>query len=168
MKYQQKLQKLLESNFQDTLSNAIWKTHNKTYEVFGNYRIESAADGHRVFCNNILMGVFSTTRTALSWCIADKHRNYNTARRLLTLDTQIAILAQDIKARLTIGQRCQSSDAREIIMTKLESKILHKKLLENQLNKCVSWAKYCQQRGFNNETARTGRSQPNQTSRSGF
>ena len=161
MKHQRKLQKLLEQDFQAAISNAIWKTHSGTYEVFGNYRIESAVDGHRVFCNNTPMGVFSTTRTALSWCIADKHCNYNTARRLLTLDNQIASLAQDIRTRLTIGQHCQNSDAREIIMTKLESKIFHKKLLENQLNKCVSWAKYCQQRGFNNETARTGRSQPN-------
>jgi hypothetical protein len=38
-------------------------------------------------------------------------------------------------------------------------------MLENQLTKCVNWAKYIQQRGFDNETARTGRSQPNKTSR---
>jgi hypothetical protein len=37
--------------------------------------------------------------------------------------------------------------------------------LENQLTKCVKWAKYVQQRGFEDETQRIGRSQPNKASR---
>jgi hypothetical protein len=53
---------------------------------------------------------------------------------------------------------------RENIEIKLESKIILKKQLEIQLTKCVQQAKYYQQRGLDNETARTGR-KPNKTSR---
>ena len=111
------------------------------------------------------MGTFYSTRTALSWCIADKHSAYNTARELLTIDNKLNALTQDINTRAAIGDRSQNLTLRETVLTKLESKIIHKKQLENQLTKCVNLAKYWQQRGFNNETARTGRNQPNKTSR---
>jgi hypothetical protein len=81
------------------------------------------------------------------------------------VDNKLNALTQDINTRAAIGDRSQSPVLRETILTKLESKIIHKKQLENQLTKCVNWAKYIQQRGFDNETARTGRSQPNKTGR---
>jgi hypothetical protein len=168
MKYQKKLQQLLSQELHNTVSAAIWKNKNGSYEVFGRYTIETAAAGYRVCCNQDPVGTFSSTRTAISWCIADRCQAYNTARQLLSLDHRVAELAQDIQARLAISDRSGNPGLKEIIVTKLESKILQKKLLENQLNKCVNWTKYCQQRGFNNETARTGRDQPNKTSRQGF
>jgi hypothetical protein len=83
----------------------------------------------------------------------------------LLTDNKLAALTQDINTRAAAGDRSQDPAWRETILTKLETKIIQKKLLENQLTKCVDWAKYIQQKGFDNETARTGRSQPNKTSR---
>jgi hypothetical protein len=71
----------------------------------------------------------------------------------------------DINTRAAIGDRTKNADQREIILTKLENKILKKKEIENRLAKCVNWAKYYQQRGFDNETARIGRAAANKTSR---
>ena len=45
---------------------------------------------------------------------------------------------------------------KESIETKLEPKIIRKREVEKQLNKCVNWAKYLQQKGFENETSRSG------------
>ena len=111
------------------------------------------------------IGIFTSTKTALSWCIADKNAAYNLAREILETDVKLGLLNNDIKIRANLADRSNSPDFREILGTKLETKIIHKKQLENQIAKCVSWAKYCQQRGFNNETARTSRTQPNKTSR---
>jgi hypothetical protein len=72
---------------------------------------------------------------------------------------------QDINARAAVAERSKNFEFRDSVGTKLETKIIHKKQLENQLAKSVNWAKYIQQRGFENETARTGRGQPNKTSR---
>ena len=83
----------------------------------------------------------------------------------MTVDNKLASLTADITTRAAIGDRSRDPVLREMVLTKLESKIIHKKLLENQLTKCVNWAKYCQQRGFEDETARTGRGQSNKTSR---
>jgi hypothetical protein len=159
------VERLFRQEFKDLMPNVIWQNDNGVYEVFDRYTIVPEQHGFRVFCSATDIGVFSHTRTALSWCIADKNRAYNTARELLTVDNKLSALKSDIAIRAAIGDRARDPALRETILTKLESKIIHKKQLENQLTKCVNWAKYCQQRGFDNETARTGRGQPNKTSR---
>ena len=165
MKQDQDLERLFRQEFKDIIPNTIWQNDRGVYEVFGHYQIVSEKPGYRVYCGATDVGIFSATKTALSWCIADKNRAYNTARELLEIDNKLSSLTNDIACRAAIGDRSGRPDFQEIVGTKLENKIIHKKQLENQLANCVNWAKYCQQRGFNNETARTGRSQPNKASR---
>jgi len=165
MKPDQEFERMFRQEFKDITPNLIWQNDSGEYEVFGRYRIVPQRPGYQVFCSESEVGTFNSTKSALSWCIADKNSAYNTARELLTVDNKLAALAQDINTRAAVGDRSNNPALREIILTKLESKIIHKKLLENQLTKCVNWAKYIQQRGFDNETQRTGRSQPNKTSR---
>ena len=159
------IQKVLQQEFPDVIPNSIFRDDDGNYRVFGHYRIEPVNPGYRVYCAATEVGIFNTTKSALSWCIADKHCAYNTARELLLTDSKLQGLIQDISVRTAIAERSKNLDFRDNIGTKLESKIIHKKQLENQLAKCVNWAKYIQQRGFENETARTGRNQPNKTSR---
>jgi hypothetical protein len=165
MKTDRELEQLFRQEFRDILPNTIWQNDNGVYEVFGCYQISKQKLGYTVTNGATDVGVFATTRSALSWCIADKNHAYNTAREILTVDNKLNLLTQDINTRSAVGDRSQDPAWREIILTKLETKVIHKKQLENQLAKCVNWAKYCQQKGFNNETARTGRGQPNKTSR---
>jgi hypothetical protein len=165
MKSDHELERLFRQEFKDIIPNTIWQNDDGVYEVFGHYRIVPEKPGYRVFCSATDVGVFATTRTALSWCIADKNKAYKTARELLEIDNKLNSLNNDIATRAAIGDRSKRPEFRESVGTKLETKIIHKKQLENQLANCVNWAKYCQQRGFNNETARTGRGQPNKASR---
>ena len=165
MKSDQEFDRVFRQEFRELTPNLIWQNDNGVYEVFGHYRIQPERPNYRVFCGSTDVGVFSSTRTALSWCIADKNKSYNTARELLTIDTKLTTLTHDINTRAAVGDRSKNPALRETILTKLETKIIRKKLLENQLTKCVNWAKYCQQRGFDNETQRIGRNQPNKTSR---
>jgi len=165
MKPDQEFERMFRQEFKDITPNLIWQNDSGEYEVFGRYRIVPQRPGYQVFCSESEVGTFNSTKSALSWCIADKNSAYNTARELLTVDNKLAALAQDINTRAAVGDRSNNPALREIILTKLESKIIHKKLLENQLTKCVNWAKYIQQQGFDNETQRIGRSQPNKTSR---
>jgi hypothetical protein len=159
------VERMFRQEFRELMPNVIWQNDDGVYEVFDRYRIHPESRGFRVFCSATDVGVFSSTRTALSWCIADKNCAYNTAREILTVDNKLSALTADIATRAGIGDRSRDPTLREMVLTKLESKIIHKKHLENQLTKCVNWAKYCQQRGFEDETARTGRGQPNKTSR---
>jgi len=118
-----------------------------------------------VLQQDLEVGTFSSTKTALSWCIADKYKNYRLARDILSMDAKLVSLIADIKTRANLADRSNDAKFQEIVETKLETKIIHKKQLETQLDKCINWAKYWQQRGLNNEIVRTGIRQPIKTSR---
>ena len=165
MNQDREFERALRQEIKDILPNTIFQNENGTYSVFGKYRIEPVLPGYQVYCHATEVGTFNSTKSALSWCIADKYQAYNTARDILDLDVKLGALNSDIAARTAIGDRSGNWEFRDNVGTKLETKIIRKKHLENELAKCVNWAKYCQQRGFNNETARTGRNQPNKTSR---
>lgn len=164
MKQDREFERIFRQEFKNIEPNIIWQSEDG-YEVFGHYKIQTKKPGYLVSSGLSEIGVFSSTRTALSWCIADKNRGYNTAREILRTDNKLTDLKNDIHTRAAIGDRSRDHGLREIILTKLESKIIQKKLLENQLDKYVSWAKYIQHRGFQNETARTGRGQSETTNR---
>jgi len=157
--------RVIHDEFRNTIPNLIWQEDDGSYEVFYKYRIIPEKPGFRVFCSASDIGVFSSTRTALSWCIADKYKNYNLARNILTLDSKLTSLINDINVRAKIGDKSNQPLFRETIGTKLETKIIHKKKLENELVICVNRAKYLQQQGFNNETVRTVRTYPFKASR---
>ena len=159
------LNKLFRKEFPDLAANLIWKNDDGEYEVFDRYVISPEKQGYRVRCSATDVGLFSTTKTALSWCIADKYTHYNLARDILTLDNKLNSLISDISTRANLADRSKQPLFRETIETKLETKIIRKKQVEQELTKCVNYAKYCQQRGFNNETVRTGNNKAIKASR---
>ena len=166
MNLSREFEQAIRQELRDIMPNVILPQDNGTYEVFGKYQIIPERPGYTVMCHATNVGVFNTSRTALSWCIADKYKHYNLANDIWLLDSKLSFLTNDINARATIADRSKSPDFRENIGIKLETKLMQKKIVENQLNNCVDSAKYLQQRGFNNETQRIGRGQPNKTSRS--
>ena len=149
---------ILREEFGTLTNNLIWKNDNGNYEVFDHYLIVIEKEGYRVYCSATDVGLFNSTKSALSWCIADKYKHFNLARDILTLDNKLSSLINDITIRANLADRSKNPVFRETIEIKLETKIIHKKQVEQELTKCVNYAKYCQQRGFNNETIRTGRS----------
>ena len=165
MKIDREISREILKEFPTLEHNSIWKNSDGDYTVFGKYSIVKESTGYRVHCSLTDVGVFYSTKSALSWCIADKFKQYNVARDLMQLDSNLHHLTVDISARAAIGDSTKNTEQREIILTKLENKILKKKEIENRLAKCVNWAKYYQQRGFDNETARIGRAATNKTSR---
>ena len=162
---EREVERLFRREFSDLMPNVIWQNDDGIYEVFDRYRIIPESHGFRVFCSATDVGVFGTTRSALSWCIADKNQAYNLARELKDLDSKLLALNNDIAVRTALAEQSRKWEFRDPVATKLETKIIRRKQVENRLAKCITWAKYTQQRGFTNETQRTGRSQPNKTSR---
>jgi hypothetical protein len=158
MNYTAEFKHILRDEFGTLTNNLIWKNDNGNYEVFDHYLIVIEKEGYRVYCSATDVGLFNSTKSALSWCIADKYKHFNLARDILTLDNKLSSLINDITIRANLADRSKNPVFRETIEIKLETKIIHKKQVEQELTKCVNYAKYCQQRGFNNETIRTGRS----------
>jgi hypothetical protein len=147
------------------MPNFIWCNDAGEYELFGKYRIVPTRPGYTVYCAANAIGDFSSTRTAVSWCVADKYQNYNLARDILRTDNRLTAVSNDVFVRMGVASRSKRPEFKESIDTKLETKIIRRKELEQQLAKYVNSAKYLQQRGFDNETARSGRATKNQTNR---
>lgn len=165
MKITQEFDRMMRQEFPEAVTNLIFLDEDGAYKVFDRYKIIKEKAGSRVFCGASDIGLFSSTKNAMGWCIADKFKAYNLAREILTLDIKLTALTSDITARATLADHSKNPIFRETIETKLETKIIRKKQVEEQLSKSVNWAKYIQLKGFNNETVRTGRNQAVKTSR---
>jgi hypothetical protein len=157
MKLEKEFDRMFRQEFSDLAAKMIWQNDDGDFEVFDHYIIVPENKSFRVFCSASDIGLFMTTRSALSWCIADKCKQYNLAREIQETDRKLEHITNDISVRAGAGDRSKQPQFRETILTKLESKIIKKKQLETQLNKCVNFAKYTQQKEYNNETVRTGR-----------
>jgi hypothetical protein len=143
--------KAFRKEFPKILTNLIFPNEDGSFEIFGRYVIKKEKAVYHVYCSGTDMGMFSGTKTALSWCIASKFANYNLARDILILDNKLRSLSNDITTRVSVAERSKNSLFRETVETKLETKIIHKKQVEQQLNKCVNYAKRSQTLGFNTE-----------------
>ena len=165
MKSEIELDKAFRKEFPNILTNLIFQNKDGSFEIFGRYVIKKEKAVCRVYCSVTDIGMFSSTKSAISWCIANKFSNYNLARDILILDNKLMSLTNDINTRANVAERSKNALFRETVETKLETKIIHKKQVEQQLTKCVNYAKYYQQKGFNNENVRTGRDQAIKTSR---
>lgn len=157
MNLTQEFDRMFRQDFPDSVKNLIYRNEQGDFCVFDRYKIIPAKPGYLVTCSATEVGIFGSTKSALSWCIADKHQAYNLARDILALDIKLTSLTADINVRANVADRTNNPNFKETVGTKLESKIIRKKKVETELAKCVNWAKYMQQRGFNNETIRTSR-----------
>lgn len=164
----QEFDRMIRSEFCEILPSLIWQNDNDEYEAFGKYRIVPMNPGYNVYINDDFKAFFNSTRTAISWCVADKYQQYNLARDLLSYDSKLGNIKNDIFVRAAIANKTRDPVLRENIEIKLELKILYKRDIEFHLTKCLNQAKYLQQKGFENETARFGHATTIKTNRKGF
>ena len=159
-----RLQELVEPDLAALEKNLLLKDGQR-YLIFGRYSLEPSDDGYRLSKYGDRVSDFLDRRVALSWCIADKYQQVHLSQRILRLSQRHRNLKSDVMARSYLAQRIRSLDLKENVELKIETKKAQLRQMENELDKCVNLAKYWQIRGFNNETARTGRSPSPRTSR---
>lgn len=167
MKKQQALKKLeniVSQDLQDLERNLIIKD-GRDFIAFGHYKIQPQDGIFRVVRWTDAVGEFSSTRLALSWCIADKYKKYSLADSIMRLSQQQNLLSADLRTRSALSKSIKQPLWRENVELKIQRKRQRLQHIEIQLDKCVNLAKYWQLRGFNNETARTGRTASPRTSR---
>ena len=156
MNIEQKLEQFAATQTRAVLNNSIIPIDNG-YLVFGRYVVQQQGSEFSVHHYDDLIGMFSSKKTAISWCIADRYKQYKLSFEIRTLDSKKSQLSADITTRRRLGELSKNSAATELIETKLEPKIRYYKSIKAELEKCVNSAKYLQLRGFSNETARSSR-----------
>lgn len=164
---QQRLEQLAQEGLDLVKQNMIWHEHGR-YHVFGEYELEVQKNACVVHSSRHDDRRFGSVKTALSWCIANKYQRYDVAREIENLDQQHQIDTADLEVRSQMARRQSDPVCRETAMLKVEYRREQLAQVSDRLTKCVNLAKYWQIRGFNNETARTGRSPSQRTSRPGL
>ena len=171
MKKQQiiaRLEQMVSADIEEMCKNLIIKSSDG-YEVFGRYRLQKTEDGVIVKrIDGIQSLLFSNMKTGLSWCVADKFNQRTLAIELEKLDSQRQNLRYDVTVRQHIINSMTDFVRKEVSETKISTKKIRLRQIDNQLDKCVNLAKYWQLRGFNDEIARTRRKATNRTNRQGI
>lgn len=163
MKASQKLAALAEQELPRLLNQVIIADGEK-YRLFGSYVMRKVPQGYSITYNDDLVAVFSSTKSAVAWCIADKNRQYNLAREIQHLDFNLMRLRNDVEVRSNLAKNSKGMFW-ETVQAKADHKKQQSRHIQNELSKCVNLAKYWQLRGSNNETARTGVNSPYKTNR---
>jgi hypothetical protein len=159
MTQNQKLEDFAERELKRNIESIIIDNGDGGIVVFGRYCIESNGTRFKVSTWDKEIHSFSSKKSAMSWCTADRQGQYNLSDLILVLDRKKQALAADIYCRKTVGERGRHESFYEIINMKIQPKIDLYNSVNTELEKCVNRAKYLQIRGFNNETARTSGSQ---------
>jgi hypothetical protein len=119
----------------------------------------------KVFKNESAQAVFSSVKTALSWCVSDKYSQRRLRDEIERLDAKKMLLQADLAVRSASLGKGTKRELRAIAEDKINERKYRLKRLDLQLAKCINLAKYWQLRGFNNETSRTGQQPSHRTSR---
>lgn len=164
---QHKLDTWSRREFQRLSHHIIVKDAN-TLVVFGRYMLDSGPQGCTVSTWSDTVAVFSNTRTALSWCVADKFSRYQLANSIKILDEKKQSLIGDIQHNRLQTRRSQHTDFCDLLETKIQHKQIRLENTKSELEKCINLAKYLQLRGFDNETARTSTAQSHTDNRTSF
>lgn len=154
--------KLLENIAQQNLfnnSNSVFETDNEV-TAFGQYRIKKSSTGCVILKRNVLIQETATLRSALSWCVADKYNLDQLKHNLIQYDHELARRETDVLHYIHTIRNSQDHELKNAVFDRLLECKDRIKWLKKKLDKCINSAKYCQQKGFDNETSRLGLQKP--------
>ena len=130
------------------------------YQLFGDYEIHDHGSEAHVYHNGDLKFIASSTRSAVSWCVAERHKRHELSNEILRLDQQQHRVQRDINNTEMMLPRITNTALRTSVIDRLQLKQQMLRSVKNRLSNCIDRAKYIQIRGFNDEIARTRQSQP--------
>lgn len=155
MTLDQKLEQFAEREFVRCLDTAIIQDPSGGYMAFGAYYLAPRADGVHVWTmSDDHVGCFSTKRSALAWCAANKQNSLNLAIRIKNLDVKKQALINQLTYYRHLVHKLSTNSFRDTVESKLSALEAQYHGVVRELEKCLNSAKYLQIKGFQNETAR--------------
>jgi hypothetical protein len=160
-----RLEQVLSSEYDSAKQNLMFSTP-EGYQVFEIYNITKTPNGALVRKNANSIIEFTSTKSAVSWCIADKYNQIRLADDIIQLDKTRRRLREDVLFSQVYTRQLRDVTVRETAALKLQVKQDSLRSTETGLEKCANLAKYWQLRGFSNEIERTRRTASNSNYRS--
>lgn len=126
------------------------------YQAFGRYTIVKQPLYFEVYRGATLASCPSTARLALAWCIADKLGKFSLTQEITLFDEEIERRIDEMRYFRHMIETTTDTERRYVLEDRLQHSHSRMKWLQEHLDKCVNLAKYWQQKGFKDETARIG------------
>jgi hypothetical protein len=133
--------------------NAILRTA-QGFFAFGKYNIVETNHCFEIYRGATLATITANSRTALSWCIADKLKKYTLAQQISMFDAEVNWRSNEIVCYRRTMHNSTDIVRRSIARDRISESQLRLKHAKYHLDKCINLAKYWQQKGFNDETER--------------
>jgi len=155
MTREQKLERWAEREITRNIDHIILDHTDGGLLAFGIYDIKPLKHCAQVWRDNELLITVSNRYVALCWCVAHRKNILNLMHEIQHLDQQRSYIRNDLVVMLLNQRQARTCEFDETLEIKIQNKQWYENMLDCQLEKCLSRAKYLQLRGFNNETART-------------
>jgi len=124
--------------------------------AFGKYTIIRNSKSFQVYRSATLAVEPSSSKVAISWCVADKYGKHSLAHDLITYDAEVERRQDEIMYYRNTLNCDQDTVLKSVVADRLAESMARLKYAQEQLDKCVNLAKYWQLKGFKDETARIG------------
>ena len=136
----------------NTNPNAIFRNGDSIF-AFADYEIvKESANEYSIYKNDYLVQTCSTCRIALGYCILDKNKLLHDAKHLIALEDKIMGRQNEMMHYRHVASSPKTDEfRREVVLHRLDSAKADYQMLQKQLTKSINVAKYCQQKGFENE-----------------
>ena len=150
-----KFRNLALQSLQSLSTNIIVKVKDD-FVVFSRYTISPVGDGYfNLYRHGILVHEFTNSRNALAYCILENQARILEAEHLLRQDKRLQRLDTDIDRQSQIMRTTKDDNRRMLMADKVLNNIAIRSDIKINLNDTIELAKYYQQKGFDDETART-------------
>ena len=100
---------------------------------------------------------FSTGQNAIAYCVLAKYNKESEARDIIQNDNKIASLKTEIRVQEHITETTDDELRRDLMWAKISNNELKLESAEFKLQDMIDLAKYCQAKGFRDETSRTSK-----------
>lgn len=154
MNSKQKLAEFTEQQIRKHADSMLVPQRDGSLMAFGKYVIKPTQQRFSVWTWDRKQGEFTSQRSALGWCSAERHKYYNLSRDIMRLDQQLSFLSNDVQHSVDTIKHSRNVDFCEILQVKLDYKKHCLTYVKNELEKCLNRAKYIELKDFQNETAR--------------
>lgn len=136
----------------NTNPNAIFRDGDSIF-AFAEYEIiKESTDEYSIYKDDYLVETCSTCRIALTYCILDKYKKPMDAKHLVALEQKLLGRQNEMRHYRHVITSPNTDDFRkEVVLHRLDSAKYEYHIIQKQLTKSINVAKYCQQKGFDNE-----------------
>ncbi len=132
------------------LSQNIIIKKGKAFHVFGQYVIIPRSDSWVVISDMFVDCdlLFSSSKTALAWCILTKSNYHALAAEVKYIDSMLAYKQASIELFIEqINNSNQSEQFKVTLQARLTEDIFQRQIYKKQLLKCINFAKYIKLKG---------------------